>query len=314
MSILQSLPLSLRRIVATARLELRQNRIGFLYAPMVLAGLLFFMLITAHLSGGQMKTSNREILPRMLAQAVQEPEFKEKASVAFEGMFAALTVPFHLTLSIVLVVFFLGAIFDERKDRSILFWKSLPVSDTQSVLGKLLLALVVAPAVTALVAGLTHVAVLLYATVWLKGAGLKDAGFIWTASAPWVAPFKFLLLAWANMLWILPIYAWCLFCSAWTRMRPLLIAVLVPGLVYIAASWVKWIAGVSLGVDRFISFFVERFPGLVYPFGINTTSRGPVGGDPYKVLGSTDLWLGLALGLALIVGAIYLRKRNDEAL
>ena len=45
------------------------------------------------------------------------------------------------------VVFFycLGSLYDERKDRSVLFWKSLPVSDRDTVLSKALSALVVAP-------------------------------------------------------------------------------------------------------------------------------------------------------------------------
>ena len=52
----------------------------------------------------------------------------------------------NIVLGVVVFFFCLGALFDDRKDRSVLFWKSLPISDQATVLSKVAMALVVAPA------------------------------------------------------------------------------------------------------------------------------------------------------------------------
>ena len=45
-------------------------------------------------------------------------------------------IPFYIAAGVVVVVYLLDCLYGERRDRSILFWRSLPVSDTQTVLAK----------------------------------------------------------------------------------------------------------------------------------------------------------------------------------
>src|SRR6202030_1942531 len=144
---------------------------------------------------------------------------------------AAIEQPYDLaammlifTVFIVGVFYCLDALYGERRDRSILFWKSLPVSDLTTVLSKASIPLVILPLFTFAIIVATHFVMLLWSSVVLLTSGL--AGTTWTR---FTLPEQSLILLYsliALALWHAPIYGWLLLISGWARRATFLWAVI----------------------------------------------------------------------------------------
>src|SRR5437867_8784109 len=76
------------------------------------------------------------------------------------------------TAFIVGVFYCLDSLHGERRDRSILFWKSLPVSDLTTLLSKVTIPLAVLPLVTFAIVVVTQFIMLLISTAALLSSGL----------------------------------------------------------------------------------------------------------------------------------------------
>src|SRR2546423_13287123 len=119
------------------------------------------------------------------------------------------------TALIVGIFYCLDALYGERRDRSILFWKSLPVSDLTSVLSKASIPLVILPLVTFVIIIATQFVMLLWSSVVLLTSGL--AGTTWTRFNLLEQSLILLYSLIALALWHAPIYGWLLLVSGWAR-------------------------------------------------------------------------------------------------
>src|SRR5216110_772357 len=208
------------------------------------------------------------------------------------------------TVFIAGVFYCLDALYGERRDRSILFWKSLPVSDLTSVLSKASIPLVILPLVTFVIIVATHFVMLLLSSAVLLGSGLNVAT-LWTQLS-FVQMSLLLLyhLVTVHALWPAPIYAWLLLVSGWARRAAFLWAVL-PLL--------------AIGVFEKIVFHTSHFAAMMG----NRMSGG--GAEAFTVpgtfpmdpmthltpgnfLSSPDLWIGLAIAAAFLAAAVRLRR------
>jgi ABC-2 type transport system permease protein len=126
------------------------------------------------------------------------------------GIMIGLSTTFVFAMLIMTIFYALDSLYAERKDRSILFWRSIPVTDFETVLSKLLTAMLVIPLVAFVMIVVTHLAVLLITSVWVGIRGGDGLHLIW-ASAPffdnWTATLIFLL---ALPLWLSPFIGWFL--------------------------------------------------------------------------------------------------------
>lgn len=224
----------------------------------------------------------------------------------------------------VLTVFYsLDALYAERKDRSILFWRSLPCTDAETVVSKLLTAAVVIPLITFVVVMLTHLIVLALASLWLGFQGADAWHLIWRAAplpSNWTATLVFLL---ALPLWLSPFIGWFLFVSAFTRRSPLLVAFLP---VVILPLLERSLIGTSL----FFEAFFVRTASLPLFRGLSTGEIFTYQGDDWSVgdgvpsgllslldlsrfFGSPSLWIGLLVCALLTTAAIYVRRYRDDS-
>jgi ABC-2 type transport system permease protein len=224
----------------------------------------------------------------------------------------------------VLTVFYsLDALYAERKDRSILFWRSLPCTDAETVVSKLLTAAVVIPLITFVVVVLTHLIVLLLASLWLGFQGANAWHLIWRAAplpSNWTATLVFLL---ALPLWLSPFIGWFLFVSAFTRRSPLLVAFLP---IVILPLLERSLIGTSL----FFEAFFVRTASLPLFRGLTTGEIFTYQGDDWSVgdgvpsgllslldlprfFGSPSLWIGLLVCGLLATAAIYVRRYRDDS-
>jgi ABC-2 type transport system permease protein len=212
-----------------------------------------------------------------------------------------------LTTLVIGIFYCLDALYGERRDRSILFWKSLPLSDLETVLSKVITPMVILPLVTFAVAVVTQWIMLLMSSAVLLGSGLSVAT-LWTHASLFQSwPTLFYHLLTVHGLWYAPIYGWLLLVSAWARRAPFLWAVLPP--VAIAA-----VEKIAFNSSHFGALVVQRAIGG--PGGDNfmasSLSMDPLMHfRPGNFLISPGLWMGLAIAAAFLAAAVRLRHYRE---
>src|SRR5437588_29390 len=270
--------------------ELWENRSIYI-APLAVAGvvLLGFMISTYG-----MPERRRGVL-------LMDPA-KQRALISEPYDAAAMMLIF--TVFIVGVFYCLDALYGERRDRSILFWKSLPVSDLTTVLSKFAIPLVILPLLSFAIAVVTQFVMLLLSSAVLLGSGLS----VWTLGARMSFFHMSLMLLYhiltVHGLWYAPIYGWLLLVSAWAPRAPFIWAFLPP--------FVIW------GVEK-IAFRTSHFLGMLQyrltgPEPSTTTTRS---GNlmemmsaltPVQFFTTPGLWVGLAVAAIFLATAVRLRR------
>ena len=227
-----------------------------------------------------------------LVSAMVRPSLDNIFSVVLMGLVS----PQLLVAFVVVFFYLLDCLFTERRDRSILFWKSLPVSDAKTVLSKLFVALVAVPLwswVLSLVVGLVVFGVLAAQVSGTPAAGLGTwHGGTWlTVQAAMLG--KMAIAA----LWYLPVAGWLLLVSVLAKRAPFLWATL-PFLVLSLAE------RIALGSNEVGALVAQRLFGFREEVSL-------IGEFP--LLASPGLWIGVAVGAALVYAAIRVRQRSDDS-
>ena len=221
--------------------------------------------------------------------------------------------PFALAASAILLSGWIVSIFvaldalhGERRDGSILFWKSMPVSDATTVLAKLAAALVAAPLVALGVALATQLAMALAGSIVLASRGL-DAAWPWTLP-PWLHSTLAMVYGWAaHALWFAPIAGYLLLVSGWARRTPFLWAVLpIVALVIVER--------IAVGTSRVAGLLLDRVTGGLAAFKpdalkVPITDLAQL--DPLRFAALPGLWLGLVFAAACIAFAVRLRRHRE---
>lgn len=229
----------------------------------------------------------------------------------------------------VVFFYFLGSLYDERKDRSVLFWKSLPLSDRDTVLSKLVTGLIVAPLIaTALaIATMLGFGVILSLFILINGANpitlywaQLDPGMLLGAMLGWIPVYA---------LWAVPTAGWLMLCSAWARSKPFLWAIAVPVLSGLLVTWFDLMGAFEQSSGWFwenivVRGLVSAWPGSHLLGYIGTEQLEHLEDTPAALLGldgvlvgghlftTPSLWIGIAVGAAMIFAAIRLRRWRDE--
>jgi ABC-2 type transport system permease protein len=215
--------------------------------------------------------------------------------------------PIMLASFIIAVFYCLDALYGERRDRSILFWKSLPVSDRTTVLAKALVPLAVLPAFALMLCIATQAVLLVAATVTAPLTGVSPfalwgrIGFI--EGLPIMA-YGLIVHA----LWFAPIYGWCLLVSAWTKRAPLIWAFVPPMVI---AMFERMAGG-----KAFAGLLKYRVTGAMQvAFDFTNSQPGHVDRvrqlTPGTFLATPGLWMGLLFTAACIATAIRVRRRRE---
>lgn len=213
---------------------------------------------------------------------------------------------FMLVFLLVQPSYLLSALYADRRDQSVLFWKSLPVSETQNVLTKLATAVLAAPfgyMLSALAAGLVYLVILLgYAGLFL-GMQLPGLGQMLSALVDASAS---LVVGWLVLaLWAMPLVCWLLFCSALAKKAPFLLSVGIPLALGVLEVWV-------LGSRAFATVVADQLKGAVGGFGSVIVNSEQMGLYIGQTLTAPAVWIGLALSAGLVIGSIALRNYRYE--
>jgi ABC-2 type transport system permease protein len=240
---------------------------------------------------------------------------------AIDGMLM-IVILFFMVMSIYSTWYLLDCLYADRKDRSVLFWKSLPISDTVTVVSKLGVALIVVPLVYFAVADVTTLAVSFVVSV---RASTYVGSSLWRGSTWMGIQGLWLYLIVTSAVWYLPLAAWLLVVSAWAKRAVLLWSILPPLALVLAERlfFGTHVIGRELA-DRLGGYAAHAFeytPGdgnwVSTDIGPHATITTPVSVLHFVNLegffSSPDTWIGAVVGIALVAGAIQLRIRRTEA-
>lgn len=309
--------------LALVRREFQQHRGALLYTPLVLGGILVLIALLDTISGGTLNVRlGSDVSSSNLLKYIGDPAFVTQRELFFRAFHFGILSLFHAVLFIVLVLYCLGALFDERRDRSVLFFKSMPVSDTRTVLSKLFTAMLVAPLIMIAVFLLTYVVVLALLSISVWRLDVNPLTTVW-GSANIPSQFgRTLLLELINSLWLLPIHGWLLFCSSFSRVRPILWASMVPFLVWVIGRWIDWSGFAQLRLHELSDWLASRVAAGLTPLGAG--GRWQDFGQPLRfyaseqhavaALSQSQIWIGVAVGAAFVAAAIYWRRYRDESI
>lgn len=235
---------------------------------------------------------------------------------------------FTLVLAFVVFFYLLGALYDDRKDRSILFWKSLPASDALTIGSKLLSAMVLAPLIFWLVFVATQIVMGIIASVMVLSVGENPWTLFLSIVNPLQAWFTLLVSYLAASIWFLPIYGWLLLVSAFAPRIPLLFAVLPPVVFAILQIWIDFLRTFTLDSSLFgiIGEWVANSPAILTAQvheGRGSLALGaPLTDDfdhavtlanIFDRLFSVQMLVGLAVAAVFLAGALWLRRRATDS-
>jgi ABC-2 type transport system permease protein len=279
-----------RRMYWSIRRELWENRSVYL-APLGAAAVFLFGFLVSMIT-----------LPQRTRAALALPPLQQHEALEEPYMIAA-----GLIMAVAFIVglyYSLEALHGERRDRSILFWKSLPVSDLTTVLSKAVIPTFVLPLFSFAVTVATQLIMLLLNSAVLLGSGLSVAK-LWTHVPLFQMSLMLLYhLLTVHVFWYAPIYGWLLLASAWARRAAFLWA----GLPLFAIFIVEKIA---FNTSHFVSWLEYRIAG---PQAFPSTPPGSIPMEAMvtldlgKFLSTPGLWVGLAAAAAFFAAAARLRR------
>lgn len=319
---------TLNTYFALMRSELREHR-SLVLVPTATAGLLVLLALAGFLFGNIVWEGESyrwlDWLATVPSETIQSVELTVLQQVS-RGVTAGLTALFFLPMLVILFGYLCGSLHDDRRDRSILFWKSLPIADHDSVLAKLMVAVLVVPALILACVWVTQASIMLMASVGLLSIGLDPVALVWAPAQVFSQSALLLLSASTQALWLLPVAGWLLLCSAYAPRVPWLFALAVPGLLSVLMRWMDWFLGTGLKAwDPMIELGRRLFDGplptsIQLSFDLDASEADAmVQGIPLLQLtetlaffGTGRLWWGLLVAAGLIALAIHGRRRAGE--
>ena len=228
---------------------------------------------------------------------------------AYDLPYSAAAMILMATMVLVACFYCIETLYGERRDRSILFWKSMPVSDPIAVLAKFAIPTIALPAVTLCVAFFSQLVMLIASTLMVNANGLSVSA-LWAQLPISTMPIGLAYFVFAISLWFAPVYAWFMFVSAWAK-RATLVWAVAPAIAVIA------IEQLTLNTSTLTQVIKSRVVGVASAsFTANSDSSGrdsraDLVPDPGKFFASPELWIGLLIAAALLIATIRLRRLRD---
>jgi ABC-2 type transport system permease protein len=337
----------MNRFVWLVRRELWEHRAIWI-APAVVLVLLALVAVTGNINLGEPNLGSPEQIGELSADDREklrieiEKEFGDQADVAMERLergdgasmltllpqekrtalvavvYSMLGVLMSIVLGSIAFFYALDALYSDRRDRSVLFWKSLPLSDAETVLAKFATAAVVIPLVAFCATLLAQLVVATGGSIKLALAG-DPAGLMWNPQALMAGASAAGIIVVISILWYSPLVAYLLLASAWAPKAPFLWGIVPP------------LAGVLLeriatGTDYLGDFLVWRLfgpfkalggdssdsPGIVIDSGNLPGTATALAERLVEFIASPGTLAGLVVGAALLGAAISLRRYRDE--
>ena len=296
---------------AIIRRELQEHKWGFVYLPWIVGAFMSLVVVMVYLGLTEVNTENFKFSTDVFAdsevvQSMKEATFEQRRAAIKAGLLV-LGFPLVIALGFAILAYSLSTFFDERKDKSIIFWRSLPVSDSFTVFSKLIVALVVAPLLVIPALLFLHLVSVTAGSIYFAVSDIVPFTWAWQAY-PWLDWIRVIFSLWMQSLWSLPIITWIMLAGAYSR-KPVVAAILPPVVVVL-------VEGVSLSSSVFLDSLFERvqpwsrassFPKEYESLGVAELSDIPL------LFGMTEFWVGILVSSVFIYLTIYFRSKSDYA-
>jgi ABC-2 type transport system permease protein len=277
-------------------------------APLIVLGCLLLAVLTGNVHLGPIGAMDAST-----ALGTLPPDKQVKLLLV---VYAGLALVVDMVMGIIAFFYALDSLYADRRDRSVLFWKSLPLSDAETVLSKFVVAAVVIPLVAMIGALLAQLLVAGGGSAMLAMAG-APAGIMWQPEALVGGGAVAVLWCITAMFWYAPVIAYLMLASAWAPKGPFLWAILPP----VAVSVLELVLLRTTYVE---GFFTDRLFGLYRLLGSEERAGADGASDAIRLseidlassLGdfysSPELWLGLVAAGLLLAATMWVRRYRDE--
>jgi len=316
----------MKRLLALLQREFWENKGAFRTTPIVIGciyivGALMAIFTTAHID------NELYTFKELIRLAAQQPEAL-RANVLYQILLGS-SVFFTVVMWFVVFFYLLGALYDDRKDRSILFWKSLPASDTLTLASKLIAAMIMAPAAFLAALILTHIVIAIIASLMILVVDQNPWTLFLSLSQP-IKAWSIIGLSYlAQSIWALPMFGWLLLVSSFAPRVPLLFAVLPPLVLSGLQTWIGFLRTFTLenNLLGIIARWFVNSPAILSVQVEDGDPRGGVGlGAPlddrfghsvtvaniFDRLWSVEMLVGLVIAAIFLSGALWFRHRATD--
>lgn len=301
--------MTIQQLWTPVKRELWEHKTGILWVPAVVMLLLvlavFYLAIIYGYSSSDIaqnfSSNGNEHYSLAMKSHTEVMHFKKNLTEEFMLIFVAVsTVLMWLPLSIVLMIYAHGTLFDDRKNREILFWRSMPVSETQNVLTKLAIIVLVVPTIVfaLTLVGVVSVA-LIEAISLLVGRGAQpEIGK--TLVGCWLAVKSYGMVLYGGIV-LLPLFSWMIFSSALAKKSPFMVSSLVPIFLIVLDK----LALRFLSVDLHIVAAFDRYWALL-------GALDPGGDMVFNPALAPSFFVAMLVSGLLVLATIWLRNNRYE--
>ena len=291
------------------RREIQEHKLAFIYAPFIVALVLCLVIISVYLGLTDIQTTTFNFSTELYDEEFQEDMLRatpESKTAVIRAGLTVLGLPILLTVGFGLLAYSLSTFADERKDRSLIFWRSLPVSDLTTVMSKLIFVVIVIPLLVVPNLFLLQLISLLSVSIYFVSNDIVSFGYVWTSYfiSDW---FRIIFSLWAQALWTLPVLLWLMLAGTYFKkpvigaIVPLVALVVLEGIIFKANNIQEFIEN-RLGFwSRSDSFPIEYAEARVVDIS-----------DIYLLLTTQAFWIGIFASVILVAGIVYTRSTNND--
>ena len=289
--------------------EIQEHKVAFVYAPFFVSFILCFVIASVYFGGTSIQTDqfnfSTEYYDEEIRQAMQSVSSVSRIDIVRTGLLV-LGFPILLTVGFGLLAYSLSTFADERKDRSLIFWRSLPVSDLTTVLSKVFVVTLIVPLMVLPYIILLQLVAMTSASIFFATNDIVSFGWLWGSYiiTDW---FRIIFSLWAQALWSLPLFLWLMLAGTYAA-RPVAGAIVPPVILIV-------LEGVIFKTNLVLEFIENR---------IGFWSRSdsfPKEYQELRVVDITDIlllfstqafWIGILASVILVAGIVYFRSSNSD--
>jgi len=281
----------------------------FLWLPIIISILIILAPLISYIVNNTDHIEWIQVFERFAVSASDE-----RFSELVNSMVSVLFVPFLIVSFFVQIYYFMACLFDERRDMSILFWRSLPVSDAMSVGVKLLVGALILPAFFMIAATITLLIIL---TVALIGCIILSVGYDISLWGFWgnSGVLGHVLSTWFNLLpytlWLFPVYAWLMLISMASSKAPFLWAILpIILLIIIERIFVQYFGFNSTFFAGILLDYFNLSKGIVHVY---SSQHGSVSNVPLNAIVDKINLIAIMIGAGFMYATYWLRANRSHS-
>jgi ABC-2 type transport system permease protein len=289
--------------------EIQEHKVAFVYAPFFVSIILCLVIASVYFGGTNIQTDqfnfSTEYYDEEIRQAMQSVSSVSRIDIVRTGLLV-LGFPILLTVGFGLLAYSLSTFADERKDRSLIFWRSLPVSDLTTVLSKVFIVTLIVPLMVIPYIILLQLVAMTSASIFFATNDIVSFGWLW---GPYIITdwFRIIFSLWAQALWSLPLFLWLMLAGTYAA-RPIAGAI-VPPVILIVLEGVIFKTNLVLEfIENRIGFWSrsDSFPKEYQEIRVVDIS------DILLLFSTQAFWIGILASVILVAGIVYVRSSNSD--